>query len=294
MQLEKRQIMRRTTRALALALLLAVAAARSPVFDDDDEDSGGGRNDQHVATVPLEHSFGVRSIAPLPLSPFLLRRAQRAGSQRARVLSTAVHEESLLKVHPCVQGGEYTARGTLTYTGPKLVTSKSKRLVSVQIEQSKFSSQDLAKLQQLVEDGKPYRIRIQVGRLSLFLLHFCNSARQRQRGLVYCPGQRADIGRLPLPVRCGQCKLCQGDGINSGMPPACLKLPRDRQSARGPVRTHSRSLVSDYGHRVPQDQASDALRARAAGVICFYDRALACCILPSSFAILGWRGRAGG
>jgi hypothetical protein len=156
----------------ALAMLLAVAAARSPVFDDDEDESGGGRNDQHVATVPLEHSFGVRSIAPAPSLAFLLRRAQRAGSQRACVLSTAVHEEGLLKVHPCVQGGEYTARGTLTYTGPKLVTSKSKRLVSVQIEQSKFSSQDLAKLQQLIDDDKPYRIRIQVGPSLPFLAAF--------------------------------------------------------------------------------------------------------------------------
>lgn len=62
----------------------------------------------------------------------------------------------------CWQGGRFTARGTLTYTGPKLVTSKSKRLVSVQIEQSKFSSEDLTKLQQLIDDDKPYRIRIQV------------------------------------------------------------------------------------------------------------------------------------
>jgi hypothetical protein len=61
-----------------------------------------------------------------------------------------------------VQGGEYTQRGTLTYTGPKLVTSKSKRLVSVQIEQSKFQSEDLAKLERLVDQGQPYRIRIQV------------------------------------------------------------------------------------------------------------------------------------
>lgn len=53
--------MRALVRVSSLMLLLAVAAARSPVFDDDDEDSGVGRNDQHVATVPLEHSFGVRS-----------------------------------------------------------------------------------------------------------------------------------------------------------------------------------------------------------------------------------------
>lgn len=85
------------------------------MFDDDDEDTGSGRSDQHVATVPLEHSFG----------------------------------------------GDFTARGSLTYTGPKLVTTKSKRLVSVQIEQTKMNSGDLKQLQQLIDDGRPYRIRIQ-------------------------------------------------------------------------------------------------------------------------------------
>ena len=46
----------------ATALLLALCQCgegRSPVFDDDDEDGGVGRSDQHVASVPLEHSFGV-------------------------------------------------------------------------------------------------------------------------------------------------------------------------------------------------------------------------------------------
>ena len=46
-----------------LLVLLAVCQARSPVFDDDDEDSGSGRSDQHVATVSLEHLFGVSSPA---------------------------------------------------------------------------------------------------------------------------------------------------------------------------------------------------------------------------------------
>jgi len=85
------------------------------MFDDDDDESVG-RSDQHVTTVPLEHSFG---------------------------------------------GGKFEARGSLTYTGPKLVTSKSKRLVSVQIEQTKFSSDDLSKLQILINEDRPYRIRIQ-------------------------------------------------------------------------------------------------------------------------------------
>ena len=61
-----------------------------------------------------------------------------------------------------MQGGTFTARGTLTYTGPKLVTSRSKRLVSVQIEQTKFSSADLKQLQKLIDEDRPYRIRIQV------------------------------------------------------------------------------------------------------------------------------------
>ncbi|MGB1606623.1 MAG: hypothetical protein ACPIOQ_78560 [Promethearchaeia archaeon] len=61
-----------------------------------------------------------------------------------------------------MQGGTFAARGTLTYTGPKLVTSRSKRLVSVQIEQTKFSSADLKQLQKLIDEDRPYRIRIQV------------------------------------------------------------------------------------------------------------------------------------
>jgi hypothetical protein len=53
----------RTLAALAvlLALCTAVAGARSPVFDDDEEESSA-RSDQHVATVPLEHAFGVRML----------------------------------------------------------------------------------------------------------------------------------------------------------------------------------------------------------------------------------------
>ena len=52
-----------------LLLLLAVCQARSPVFDDDDEDTGSGRSDQHVATVPLEHSFGVSAHARPMMHP---------------------------------------------------------------------------------------------------------------------------------------------------------------------------------------------------------------------------------
>ena len=70
-----------------------------------------------------------------------------------------------------VQWGEFKARGTLTYTGPKLVTTKSKRLVSVQIEQIKFDSADLANLQTLIDEDRPYRVRVQVCS-ACFLLHF--------------------------------------------------------------------------------------------------------------------------
>lgn len=60
------------------------------------------------------------------------------------------------------QGGAFRARGSLTYTGPKLVTTKSRRLVSVQIEQSKLSSDDIAQMQKLIDGNENYRIRIQV------------------------------------------------------------------------------------------------------------------------------------
>ena len=60
----------------------------------------------------------------------------------------------------------FTKRGSLTYTGPKLVTTRSKRLVSVQIEQSKLSDADLSKLQKLIDENRPYRIRIQVALVS--------------------------------------------------------------------------------------------------------------------------------
>jgi hypothetical protein len=50
----------RTLGVLAALLVLCTAAgARSTVFDDDEEE-GAARSDQHVATVPLEHAFGVR------------------------------------------------------------------------------------------------------------------------------------------------------------------------------------------------------------------------------------------
>jgi len=51
----------RTVGALALLLTLCCRShARSLVFDDDEEESSS-RSDQHVTTVPLEHSFGVSS-----------------------------------------------------------------------------------------------------------------------------------------------------------------------------------------------------------------------------------------
>jgi len=43
----------------ALVVLCSAAGARSTVFDDEEEE-GTARSDQHVATVPLEHAFGVR------------------------------------------------------------------------------------------------------------------------------------------------------------------------------------------------------------------------------------------
>jgi hypothetical protein len=52
-------------------------------------------------------------------------------------------------------------RGKLTYRGPKHVTSKSKRLVSVQVEQSRLSREDLRSFQKLVDANQLYRVRIQ-------------------------------------------------------------------------------------------------------------------------------------
>ena len=46
------------TAVVALVLCIQLSDARAPVFDDDDDEFSGGRSDQHVATVPLEHSFG--------------------------------------------------------------------------------------------------------------------------------------------------------------------------------------------------------------------------------------------
>jgi hypothetical protein len=68
---------------LLAALLVAAAAGRSPAFDDDDDDSGVGRNDQHVATVPLEHSFGVRCPGPAAATRREPAR-ERAPSRRRR------------------------------------------------------------------------------------------------------------------------------------------------------------------------------------------------------------------
>jgi hypothetical protein len=52
-------------------------------------------------------------------------------------------------------------RGKLTYRGPKLVTSKSRRLVSVHVEQSRLSGYNLDAIQKLVDDNQLYRVRIQ-------------------------------------------------------------------------------------------------------------------------------------
>jgi hypothetical protein len=56
--------------------------------------------------------------------------------------------------------GEFTKRSKLTYTGPKLVTAKSKRHVSVQLEQVSISAADVAKMQKLIDDGDLYRVQI--------------------------------------------------------------------------------------------------------------------------------------
>ena len=57
--------------------------------------------------------------------------------------------------------GEFKERCKLTYTGPKQATAKSRRMVSVQVEQSKLSGSDLTQLKGLVEAGQLYRIRVQ-------------------------------------------------------------------------------------------------------------------------------------
>lgn len=62
---------------------------------------------------------------------------------------------------PLQGNGNFQPRGKLTYTGPKLVTAKSKRLVSVHMEQSELSGEQVSQLQQLMDRDALYRVRIQ-------------------------------------------------------------------------------------------------------------------------------------
>jgi len=54
----------------------------------------------------------------------------------------------------------WESRGKLTYTGPKHINSKSKRLVSVHVEQTEFTAEQVKKLQELIDRGGMYRIRM--------------------------------------------------------------------------------------------------------------------------------------
>ena len=77
--LEEMGLRLRTLGVLAVLLVLCRAAgARSTVFDDDEEE-GTARSDQHVATVPLEHAFGVRM--SLLAACCCCRRLQCAGGR---------------------------------------------------------------------------------------------------------------------------------------------------------------------------------------------------------------------
>ena len=79
----------------ALLVLCTVAGARSTVFDDDEEESTA-RSDQHVATVLLEHAFGVRMSKRAP-------RASAACCCRRR-LQCCVRPPAELRLPPAPTG----------------------------------------------------------------------------------------------------------------------------------------------------------------------------------------------
>jgi hypothetical protein len=69
--------------------------------------------------------------------------------------------QALVSIEHSLTGTDsWKPRSTLTYSVPKLVTAKSKRLVSLQVEQITFSQAELTELQKLVDAGRMYRLRV--------------------------------------------------------------------------------------------------------------------------------------
>eukprot|EP00961_Rhodomonas_salina_P048187 647079-Rhodomonas_salina.3 len=97
-------------------------------------DAGRGKD----VSVTVEHSLGVRP--PLAL---------------------ALSEPDLTPTWAVWQaGGTFKARCKLMYSALRSSGLKAKRTVSVKIDQTTFSPQDLAMLQELVDAGKHYVVRI--------------------------------------------------------------------------------------------------------------------------------------
>jgi len=103
-------------------------------------------------------------------------------------------------------------------------------------------------------------LRRQTVRVCSFVSPFANCAyRAVTRGQLTWGVRSCSVG-------CKRCKVAQGDGFNPGMPACGGQLSRDSTPSRGSVRTHSRYVVSNDGHRVPHDQGARALTTCPAGM----------------------------
>jgi hypothetical protein len=71
---------------------------------------------------------------------------------------------------------------------------------------------------------------------------------------------------LVLAVGRKRPELGEGGGLHSGMPACGVELPRNSSRARGPVRSHTRTVVSDHGDRLPRGKAIAARSTRPAGL----------------------------
>eukprot|EP00286_Rhodomonas_abbreviata_P021299 CAMPEP_0181312804 /NCGR_PEP_ID=MMETSP1101-20121128/13895_1 /TAXON_ID=46948 /ORGANISM="Rhodomonas abbreviata, Strain Caron Lab Isolate" /LENGTH=241 /DNA_ID=CAMNT_0023419685 /DNA_START=164 /DNA_END=885 /DNA_ORIENTATION=+ len=69
-------------------------------------------------------------------------------------------KSTVLMEHSLGGNDEFKPRCKLTYSAPRHGGSKSRRTVSVHIEQTTFSAADLQRLQELSDAGKHYKIRV--------------------------------------------------------------------------------------------------------------------------------------
>lgn len=123
------------------------------------------RSDQNVASVSIEHDL---EVCPVLIARCAAEskvfRGGKGWGWHFQFGGREVAGEGRADALPCraAQGnGSWEHRGKLTYTGPKHVNSKSKRLVSVHVEQAEFTAAQVAKVQKLIDGGVPYRIRVQ-------------------------------------------------------------------------------------------------------------------------------------